>query len=357
MLKTTGRLIASALLALLCGGLLLIARTYPAWFYAWYPALSQSIMARVGAVTSVLPVSLAELVILGLVLWLILSFIRMLRGESSIPRWLSGVLLGVMIGATWFVAVWGLNYFSPHSLADRLGLEITGYTSDQLYDAAAYYLDQANDLALEVSRDEEGIAALGTFRQLADWSGEGYGVLAQDHPCFRASRSTPKRVLLSRLLSYSGITGIFICFTGEANVNAETPQAALPFTMAHERGHAQAICPEEECNFAAYLACMANPHVECRYSGAYSAFIYCYNALYKQSSARAAELWYQMNDQLRADILFANAHYEQYEGKVQETAEKVNDTYLKTFQQTAGVQSYGLVADLLIAWYLQGAAG
>ena len=353
MLKTTGRLIASALLALIGGGLLLIARTYPVWFYAWYPALSQGVMARVGSVTSLLPVSLAELVILGLVLWLILTFIRMLRGETSLPRWLSGVLLGVMIGAVWFVAVWGLNYFSPYSLADRLGLEVTGYTSDQLYNATEYYLNQANALALEVPRDEEGIAELGTFRELADWSGEGYEALAEDYACFCPSQSTPKRVLLSRVLSYSGITGIFICFTGEANVNDETPQAALPFTMAHERGHAQAICPEEECNFAAYLACMANPHAECRYSGAYSAFIYCYNALYKQSATRAAELWYRMNDPLKADILFANAHYEQYEGKVQETAEKVNDTYLKTFQQTAGVQSYGLVADLLIAWYLQ----
>ena len=353
MLKTTGRLISSALLALVCGGMVLAARTYPQWLYLWYPALSQSIMARVGAVTGLLPVSLAELVIVILVLWLILTLIRVLQGKSSIARWLSGVLLGAMIGVTWFVAVWGLNYFSPYTLADRMGLEVTGYTTDQLYNATAYYLAQANDLAGAVPRDEDGVAALGTFSELADWSGEGYEILAEDYACFCPSMAMPKRVLLSRLLSYSGITGIFICFTGEANVNDETPQAALPFTMAHERGHAQAICPEEECNFAAYLACMANPHAECRYSGAYSAFIYCYNALYKQSSTRAAELWYQMNDQLKTDILYANAHYERFEGKVQETAEKVNDTYLKTFQQTAGVQSYGLVADLLIAWYLQ----
>ena len=49
----------------------------------------------------------------------------------------------------------------------------------------------------------------------------------------------------------------------------------------------------------------------------------------------------------------ANAHYEQYEGKVQDAAQKVNDTYLKAFSEESGVQSYGEAADLLIAWYLK----
>jgi hypothetical protein len=48
----------------------------------------------------------------------------------------------------------------------------------------------------------------------------------------------------------------------------------------------------------------------------------------------------------------ANEHYRQYEGKVQDAATKVNDTYLKAFGQEEGVQSYGKAADLLIAWYL-----
>ena len=56
----------------------------------------------------------------------------------------------------------------------------------------------------------------------------------------------------------------------------------------------------------------------------------------------------------QADILAANAHYAQFEGKVKETAEKVNDTYLKTMQQSSGVQSYGEVVDYLIAWHLAG---
>ena len=36
-----------------------------------------------------------------------------------------------------------------------------------------------------------------------------------------------------------------------------------------------------------------------------------------------------------------SAHYDQYEGKVQDAAQKVNDTYLKAFSEESGVQSYG----------------
>lgn len=53
---------------------------------------------------------------------------------------------------------------------------------------------------------------------------------------------------------------------------------------------------------------------------------------------------------MRADIQAANEHYAQYEGKVQDAATKVNDTYLKAFSEESGVQSYGEAADLLIAW-------
>ena len=59
---------------------------------------------------------------------------------------------------------------------------------------------------------------------------------------------------------------------------------------------------------------------------------------------------------LQRDCAAANAHYDRYEGKVQDAAQKVNDTYLKAFSEESGVQSYGEAADYLIAWYLQKSA-
>ena len=164
----------------------------------------------------------------------------------------------------------------------------------------------------------------------------------------------PVKSLLSwRLFSQFGTTGIFICFTGESCVNPDTYEAWIPFTMCHEIAHRQAVAAEDEANFCAYLACMENPKNDFRYSGAMAAYIYCNNALAKVDRSAASAIWQNVADGVRADAQAANAHYAQYEGKVQDAAQKVNDAYLKAFNEESGVQSYGEVADLLIAWYLQ----
>ena len=84
-----------------------------------------------------------------------------------------------------------------------------------------------------------------------------------------------------------------------------------------------------------------------------AAYIYCNNALAKVDRSAAASIWQNVAEGVRADAQAANEHYAQYEGKIQDAAQKVNDTYLKAFNEESGVQSYGEVADLLIAWYLQ----
>ena len=48
-----------------------------------------------------------------------------------------------------------------------------------------------------------------------------------------------------------------------------------------------------------------------------------------------------------------NEYWDQYEGKVAEVSNQVNDTYLKLNDQKDGVQSYGRVVDLMLAMFLQ----
>ena len=45
--------------------------------------------------------------------------------------------------------------------------------------------------------------------------------------------------------------------------------------------------------------------------------------------------------------------YNAYEGTFEKVGTTVNDTYLKTYSEPSGVQSYGEAADYLIAWYLR----
>ena len=194
---------------------------------------------------------------------------------------------------------------------------------------------------------------IGVFTKLASVkTGDTLG-LAQRYALFTGSHDPVKKLATWRMFSQFGITGIFVCFTGEACVNPDTYEVWLPFTMCHELAHRQTVAAEDGANFCAYLACMENESPEFQYSGAIAAYVYCHNALYKADKTAASEIWADLSDGVRADIQAANEHYAQYEGKVQDAATKVNDTYLKAFSEESGVQSYGEAADLLIAWYLK----
>lgn len=351
-MKAIGRVILSAILLVLTGLMIAFAKAAPSVVFSFYPALSRSILSAISSVSGLMPIALWEVLAVLLALWFFYTLIRVFTGRRSLLCWLSGVLLGLSTGVFLFVAIWGLGHFGP-SVDKSLGLDVREYSKQELIAATAYYAAQANEYAEKVERDAENLTVYPAFSELAKQAPGGYAALAQQYDPFTDGLGPVKPLASWRLFSQTGTTGIFICFTAEACVNPDTYTAWIPFTMCHELAHRQAVTAEDDANFCAYLACMASEDDDFRYSGAFGAYIYCHNALSKIDKTAASQIWSTLSEGVLADIRAANAHYEQYEGKVQDTAQKLNDTYLKAFSEESGVQSYGEAADLLIAWYLK----
>ncbi|MCQ2421258.1 MAG: DUF3810 domain-containing protein [Clostridia bacterium] len=351
-MKAIGRVILSAIFLVLTGLMAAFANYAPQLVFQFYPKWSRDILSRISSVTELLPIALWEVLLVLIVLWVLYTFVRIFSGKTGFLKWLTGLLLGASVGLFLFVGLWGLNHFGP-GVGENLGLSVRPYSKDELIAATRYYARQAGSLADSVSRDEEGRAEFDDFSVLAKQAGDGYAVLAKRDEQFTGSLSPVKPLASGKLFSLMGNTGIFICFTAESCVNPDTYEAWIPFTMCHEIAHRQAVAAEDDANFCAYLACMENDSKEFQYSGAFAAFIYCNNALAEVDSKAASEMWSETAPGVLKDALAANEHYSQYEGKVQDVAQKVNDAYLKAFSEESGVQSYGEVADLLIAWYLQ----
>lgn len=351
-MRTIGRLILTAVFAVLTIALVSAAAYVPG-FFDFYTGFSLNVLAFLANLTAPFPFAVWEVLALLLVLLLIYTLVRTFTQKRGFLCWLAGVALLASVLVFGFVALWGLNHYGP-SVAERVGLEVTGYTDAQLAETTAYMAAQAGAWADRVARTEAGDMKT-DFTALAQSARQGYEALGETYDFFRTDDSLPqvKRLLAPDLFSYSGITGIFVPFTGESCVNPDTYAASLPFTMCHEIAHRLSVAAEDEANFAAFLACTAHADAAFQYSGWYSAFIYCYNALYEADRTAATEIWDSMSATLRADCRRANAHYEPYEGVVQDAAQQVNDAYLKAFDEEDGVQSYGKAADLLIAWYLQ----
>jgi hypothetical protein len=155
-------------------------------------------------------------------------------------------------------------------------------------------------------------------------------------------------------MSYTGITGVYFPFTGEANVNVSVPDSDIPATSCHEMAHQRGFAREDEANYIAYLTCKMHPDVDFQYSGTLLALIETTNALYNQDPSAFKELRSKYSDGLIRDLGAINEYWEHYEGPVNEVSNKINDAYLKANNQSDGVQSYGRMVDLLLAEYGEG---
>ena len=292
-------------------------------------------------------VFLGVLVLASIVLMIILKW--------NPIQWLGWVLAGASCVYMLHTLVFGLNYYAG-DLSDDIRLEVSRYTLSELSEATNYYRDRANELADQVSRDGSGSLTAGSFDTLAAQAGDGFHSLTYDRcfSVFAGSTLPVKKLGWADMYSSMGITGFTFGLTGEAAVNPQIPQSSLPFTMCHEMAHRMCIASERDANFAAFLACSANSNVDFRYSGYFMAYRYCYNALVSVSRDAAAQSIAGASDSLRRDMSDYDAFFNSRKSETNtKIADTVNDTYLKTSGETAGVASYGQVCDLLVNWYVQ----
>ncbi|MDO4532202.1 MAG: DUF3810 domain-containing protein [Coriobacteriia bacterium] len=354
-----------ALLAIV-GVLMLVFSQVKGAFFPAYRVFSKTVEGALCFVTSFVPFSLWDILAIPLVLGLIGTFIWCLARKRSLLKWLSTVSLIVAALLLFLVGAWGLNHYSP-PLSQDLALEVREYSADELEQATAYYLEQAAALAQSVPRDDEKHLVRQDFYELAGIAGASYTPLAKQYPMFEGADQPVKALLVAgEPLIYSGHVGIFWPFTGEANVPLNVAPAEAPFTMSHEAAHRLGIASEQEANFAAFLASTANKDPRFVYSGYYTAFNYCLNALVENYPERTQNFIQQAIGEtidpsnaktygarlVLFDRACTNEHYQTYEGPAEDAGQAVNDTYLKVFGEESGVKSYGEVVDYLIAWQL-----
>ena len=108
---------------------------------------------------------------------------------------------------------------------------------------------------------------------------------------------------------------------------------------------------EEEANFIAFLACIESERTDFQYSGYLSGWVYCMNALYRADYESWQEVRLLLNEAAEPDLSANTEFWDAYEGRISETADKINDTYLKVNGQADGVQSYSRMVDLIVAYF------
>ncbi len=316
----------------------------------------------VSAVTGWIPFSVAECVVLIAPVVLLVLFNRLIaqvrrnKGKRFERCMIALVNAACTVSVVFFVYIIGcsVNYHRA-SMADYRGIAVRDSSKEELYALCTSLAEQASVLRAELTAYEDGDGVLRlpmTNQELAKEVREAYQSLSEELSVLGGYYPAPKCIGLSEAFSRMEITGVFTCWTMEANVNVHIPDYSRASTMAHELSHLRGVMREEEANFLAYLACMESDSALVRYSGTMLALIYSGNALASQDSVLYSELWTRYHEGMVRDLLDNSAYWNQYEDTViSETADKVNDVYLKANEQEDGVKSYGRVVDLLLAEY------
>lgn len=253
-----------------------------------------------------------------------------------------------------FMVLWGLNY-NRVSLEENLKYKTGSPSVEELSAMMQSETDAINSLCGKVSYDENGRSHYpGGFREISARVSDGYEALAKQSPfnadLFGFARPRPKGVLASKLMSYTGIEGIFIPFTYEPNVDTDLPDFVLPFDAAHESAHFKGFAREQEANFVAYLACLASGDPYFQYSAHMEAYIYISNALYKTDYPAWEAVAKKLDRRAAGDFIYYNAYLAAHQSRASDVSNKVNDSYLKS-QGQQGVVTYDMFVTLLADKY------
>lgn len=180
-----------------------------------------------------------------------------------------------------FCLLWGTAY-STDSFQDRSGIVAQPVSVEELEQVTRYFASELTAAADGVPRDDSGVCAADRKTILAA-AGDAYDGVYDEFPFLRVETGGVKPFACSNALSVLRFTGFYFPFTGEANVNMDSPVAWLPSTVCHEMAHQRGVISEQECNFIGILAATRCADPVYRYSGWLEGYVYLSNALYPLS--------------------------------------------------------------------------
>ncbi|OPJ60488.1 DUF3810 domain-containing protein [Clostridium oryzae] len=331
-----------------------VLKRYPQAVEKFYSnSIDRIIRQILSTITGPFLFSVAEILVitLSIILLFMIIITVMATVKGGIIKKLINLLAYTSALYVLFMICWGFNY-------DRIGfdkiagLHVQKSSERQLEELCSALIYKANSLRTQVGENSKGVMYIkGGYKAAFKAAPLGYKELSKTYSDLGGKYGKPKPIMLSKYMSYSGITGIYIPYTGEANVNVNNTDLMLPCTVLHEMAHQRGFAPEDEANYIAYLACMRHPYKYFQYSGTMLALEYSMDALYDKDAAAYKKLVNLYSPAVERDLKYENEFWNKYNGKVQDTCNQVNNTYLKSNGQTDGVESYGRMVDLLLAQY------
>ncbi len=326
-----------------------IVAPVPPWmidrFYAgeYYPTMQSIITSMSNAV----PLALMDLYMLALVVLLLIWIVRFfgtLRQHGVIDAvWdiIRRVIRTASIIAILFMLMWGLNYRRT-ALEDRLGLSGPGPSADDLQAV----ISDANMLAVRM-RPARAANGEPEMRDIVRKLPKPFNVALQrlGFPPLDVPGDPKYSLVLTPYFTAAGIDGMVNPLALESIVHPDLLPFERPFIVAHEWAHLAGAADEAEASAIGWLACMQGEPIY-----AYSASLYL---IQEAGSVLPPARWQQslakLDPAVRGDLDLIAQRAARRNPRVQKTAFRVYDTYLKANRVDDGVASYDRALTLILS--------
>lgn len=295
------------------------------------------------AVSSLVPFSLEEILVIGIVLWLVIYPIIKKRKRKTWKRILGREVELLVWVYIWFYLGWGLNYFR-YNIYTRVRVAPVQYEEQAFLRFLSNYKDSLNqsyvaDVQPNTNAMDREMKEF--YRQVPSSFGLA---MPKDF-------QTPKYFTFTPLYSGVGVLGSMGPFFAESQLNKDLLPVQLPFTYAHEYSHLLGVSNEAEANYWAYQVCINSSFPAVRYSGYFGILPY---VLINASSLLSQDRFREWIKGIRPEIV------EEYEDKrtywseryspfIGELQNHIYDWFLKGNNISSGRKNYAEVISILLS--------
>ncbi len=314
--------------------------------------ISTVFRALLAILTNWIPFSLSEILFLLLPFAVVLLIIYAIRKKCNTWRDVASYCIMLLSIASTFFSLYifsfGIGYHAK-TIDEHLNLEQKDVSAEDLCFVAEELIAQMESELSNLEFENGGFSVMPySIKEMSKKLISAYDKITPQYDFIQSLNSNIKPVMLSELMSYTHITGIYTYFTGEANINIVFPDYTLPFTAAHEFAHQRGIAREDEANFVAFLVCSKSDDAYIRYSAYLNMYEYIASALYRADSELYFEISQKLPDAVKHELRAYSEFYDKYkDSTIGKVTGQINDTYL----QIQGSRSYGMVVDLTVAYY------
>ena len=313
-------------------GFLQLAALFPNWIDTLFSQRIYPVVATVFSWgSSFYPFSLDDLfyifLLVGVVVLLILIFIRKLSSKTAGKLIINSLALIYIL----FYCLWGFNYFRE-GLNQRLQLKNCHPSMDDMTRVTGLLVESINASWCNFDDFDKN-----ETDQLIE---EGFKKISNPLKIiYPGGKRRSKEITFSRFFAKAGISGYYGPFFSEVHVNSFILPVEYPFVLAHEKAHQFGITNEAEANFYAWLVCSRSSSKQL----CYSAYIHALRSFMQQGYEMnmPPETLNGLNEKVKNDYRKIQEHWKSLRNeRIDKTASKVYDTYLKTNKVERGIRDY-----------------